>query len=258
MHVHGIEVRPPKGEDPEGAAFCVEEDGTLYLSQWRNSSWPGEVGVLVHGGVAVIEDCYFARHGRQCIEVRQGASAEVVRTVIEKYKQGVSAYGGARHLGVINRTIRDCSMEDALVAGSRENAASCAQADMFKEAEAARTNEISLDTRRWGMEAGVDLDVVIVGTTVEGSGYVIVHGCALVDNRPNACFINGATDVSMSASRIVHGTTEGVRVAINYGGVVKLRDVLFSGRKEASAIVEETSGSFGPFLGPMGHLSTPS
>lgn len=129
-----------------GAAACVsdESSGFLGMMMRRSSSasasagpvcrmfsckvenYP-EVGPLVCEGAAVLQGCSFLRCKLHAIEVREGGSLWASDTVIDSCKQGVTAYGGAKHVELHRCSISNTAKECVLAAGSYENAATVAQ-----------------------------------------------------------------------------------------------------------------------------------
>ncbi|KAJ3082309.1 Zinc finger CCCH domain-containing protein 7A [Quaeritorhiza haematococci] len=223
-------------------AILVDENSELHATHCHMNKWPGEVGMLVHKASALLRHCVIENAGKQAIEMRQDGSLDMHHTRLSRCKQGVLAYGGARHVGIFNSSIQQMRNEGILAIGTHRNPATLRQ-ERFDRPKVGTTKEV-VD---WGNRAGVHLDVVIANSQVSDSGMyglsldlgadVIIHKCTITDNKPFGILIKGETRLSMTATQIIHGNREVLHVGVNYGGNIFLRDTVFVG--EQKAIVDE-------------------
>uniref|UniRef100_A0A0G4H326 Right handed beta helix domain-containing protein n=1 Tax=Chromera velia CCMP2878 TaxID=1169474 RepID=A0A0G4H326_9ALVE len=258
----GVTVRQ-KNVRPQRSAFAVTGGGHLSLHDVVVDRYE-EVGVLASGGNARVRNCRFDRCSRQAIEVREGGSVDVYDCEISRCLQGISAYGGARHVGVFRTRVSSVEKEGIFANGSRENAATRAQRQatggvLRSYHDGQSGNDVARRAEQWSREMGIDLDVVILDCTIENSrmfGLSLDHGAQVFVHRTSvsgcghsACFIKGETTVTMNACMVAYPKgTAGIRVGANYNAAIQLNHLVLCGRTKTDALVQEfIEGSSNPW-----------
>lgn len=234
-----------------------------------------EVGVIVaEGARCTVEDCRFARLGRQAIEVIEMGEVCVRRSQFIRVWQGVCAYGGARNV----------TLEDVLIEGS-SNEGVYASADL-KTAETEKLEELCPDMALGGPQQfrsraeaearaqGRQASLLATGrakrkdwngrlvlsmsnctiTSSQGLSCSLDDGCAAcltcctfqkaihnkVSNWPGiGLSIKGGCDVAVSGCRFLQNHV-GVSLGFNYAGDVCVEDSVFSGNL-VKDIIEDQS-----------------
>ncbi len=173
-----------------------------------------EVGLLVSGAHAHVVDCTFTRTGKQAIEVREGGTLDAEDVKIEACKQGILAYGGARHVTIKNTTIMHTKLEAILVQGSYVNAATRMQMNLPNAkfcGSVPITNDVSDMASQWGEQNEIQLRGVIVGCTIHNCGFglsidsgasVCAYQCDFKNNDPVSVIIKGSSNLTMAACTV--------------------------------------------------------
>lgn len=207
------------------------------------------------------------------MEVRTGGVLLLIHSTITRCGQGVHAYAGARQVVVRSCTIRECRTEGILAAGSDPNAATRFQATMREEVHgcAAASSEsvgrqVAESAAREFAGQGIPLELfledcliengALYGVSIDGSIVnASLKGCTLGNtavpkhpvrlgmwdtSTPINVFAKGAVSLRISACHFFHGPHPGVRIGVNYGGVVHLRHSCFVGQAK-QAVVDEVN-----------------
>lgn len=174
------------------SAACVDRNARLTLVDCEVHDLQ-DSGLLAEG-YALLERCTFTNLKKQAVEVRMGGSVELRGCHIRNCKQGVTAYGGARRVEIINCEISHNIREGVLANGENLNAATRAQ-----HGPAITNNPVSIAAHEWAQEAKIQLEVVISSSVVKDNGYyglsldhgaqVSVVNSVLLNNAPFACFV---------------------------------------------------------------------
>eukprot|EP00178_Gracilaria_changii_P006825 TRINITY_DN2219_c0_g1_i1.p1 TRINITY_DN2219_c0_g1~~TRINITY_DN2219_c0_g1_i1.p1 ORF type:complete len:1165 (-),score=212.92 TRINITY_DN2219_c0_g1_i1:1108-4602(-) len=246
-------------KDASGAMICSTSDLTLVDCSISEHM---EHGVLVAEatGNALIAFCTLNKCVRG-IEVREGASATVVRSEIRNMsKAGISAYGGARSIVLEETKIENVGIEgvqcvgprapgmiDPLGLGTRyrqrreqteqENVGEMATASARENVNSA---QLMVTMRNCCVRrCGTGGSPIVSGVTMDQGARATIQGCLFAGCRMAGVFIKGGCDVCIQHSRFDHGNggDAGVRVDINYEGNVNVQHCVFVG-KPARAIVD--------------------
>eukprot|EP00878_Enallax_costatus_P012633 GHUV01013196.1.p1 GENE.GHUV01013196.1~~GHUV01013196.1.p1 ORF type:complete len:404 (+),score=83.83 GHUV01013196.1:91-1302(+) len=159
--------------DGRAAAVCAD-GGKVHMLDCHVQGYPGGA-VLVHGGHADIGSCSFKQCGGMAVEVRQGGSVSVQDSTIKLCGQGICAYGGARHIEVVNCSIQHTAKEGILAAGTYENAATVAQhkagiPNRLTPFRDASSQAATLEAEAWGRKQQQGLVLKVTGCNVSGCG----------------------------------------------------------------------------------------
>ncbi|CAN8069861.1 unnamed protein product [Agarophyton chilense] len=201
------------------------------------------------------------------VEVREGASATIVRSKIQNMsKSGVSAYGGARSIVLEETLVENAGIEGVQCLGPRapatfdeynleesfrklrENSLACATADIAMDSARGNVDSAQLVVilrnccvRGCGKNRS---QIVSSGVTIDQSAKAMIQGCLFTRCVMADVYIKGGCDVSIQYCRFDHGNAgdAGVRVDVNYEGKVNIEHSVFVG-KPARAIVDSVSSA---------------
>jgi len=182
----------------------------------------GGLLVATEGTKAILSRCVFQLLPFMAIEVREGGFLVADCIEISSCKQGVIAYGGAKHIDISKSSIVDCTHEGILLAGSFQNAATAMQIELTEKVcgkrESTQAREISEAATNWARARGIQLIASVSETTIQGCGQfgvsidsgaqVCVYACTLVNNDPQCVTIRGGSDLSIAACRLEFSSTD--------------------------------------------------
>jgi len=219
-----------------GAAACVSEESAGFpgmmmrrstssassaagpicrMFSCRVESYP-EVGLLVCEGAAVLQGCSFSRCKLHAIEVREGGSLWASETVIDSCKQGVAAYGGAKHVQLHRCSISNTAKEGVLAAGSYENAATVAQRQFQNPRRyiSVAAKQATEEAEAWGKQHGQQLTLVMSDCSLQGCGNfgvsvdegaaARISRCRLEACDPFCVFVKGSSDACITACQFIY------------------------------------------------------
>jgi hypothetical protein len=176
-------------------------------------------GLLVCKGTAVLQDCTFTRCTLQAIEVREGGSLWASGVHINSCRQGVAAYGGAKHVQLHDCHISNTVREGVLAAGSYENAATVAQQAYIDHSIRPWVSEahkqVTEAAEAWGKQHGQQLTLVMSDCSLQGCGNfgmsvdqgaaASISRCRLEACDPFCVFVKGNSDACITACQFVYG-----------------------------------------------------
>lgn len=191
------------------------------------------------------------------LEVREGASLNLFRCSISHItRQGISCYAGAKDVLLEETTIEDVGIEGVQCLGLRaprtivldsslRGATNRVGSDPFAAAvadqlaEEARQNAssaplqvnmLNCTLRRCGTNSSPSM--IRSGVTVDQGAKLVMKGCLLRHCDMAGVFIKGESNANILHCRMEHGTLgdSGVRVDINYMGIVSVKDCAFVGK----------------------------
>jgi hypothetical protein len=178
-----------------------------------------EAGLLVCEGAAVLQGCTFTRCKLHAIEVREGGSLWASDVHIDSCRQGVSAYGGAKHVQLHGCHISNTVEEGVLAAGSYQNAATVAMSAYIRDRASPYTSATAKQAteaaQEWGRQHGQQLTLIMsdcslrgccqFGLSVDEGAAALVSRCRLEACDPYCVLVKGNSDACITASQFVYG-----------------------------------------------------
>ena len=203
--------RPPPATEGGGAA--------LVMAGCRVEDYSGGALLLVGAVSARLERCAFRRCANMAVEVRQGASLAARGVSIDSCKQGVSAYGGARRVHLVDCDVARTRHEGVMAAGTYESAATAAAALAMPglagraPRDGSAASRATEEAEAWGKRQGTELSVALEGCALTGCGNFGVSldsgaratltRCRFEACDPYCLYVKGAADALVAACRFV-------------------------------------------------------
>ena len=276
VHLNNVKVTDGPDSSMGQACFAVQWPAAWLVLSHCVVEECREVGVIVaQGARCTVEDCRFARLGRQAIEVVEMGEVYVRRSQFIRVWQGVCAYGGAQNVTLEDVLIEGSSNEGVYASGDvktdeteklEELCPDMALGERRQlrsrdevEARAQARNASMLATglaksKDWTGRLVLSMSNCTI-TSSQGLACSLDEGCAACLTRctfqkatqnkasmwpGTGLSIKGGCDVAVSGCRFLQNAI-GISLGFNYAGDVCVEDSVFS-RNHVQDIREGQSG----------------